>query len=116
VARPIRRGTMTEPHELAPKEIPKDFRPGEIRKVDFHGQEVIVVHLGANRYYALSARCTHLKCDLSRVGAVIREELVCQCHFSRFSLTDGRVLKGPARSPLKVYKVEVRDDKIVIGD
>ena len=51
---------------------------------------------------ALSARCTHLKCDLSKVGAVIREELVCQCHFSRFSL--------------KVYKVEVRDDKIVISD
>jgi nitrite reductase/ring-hydroxylating ferredoxin subunit len=95
-------------------EIPRDFKVGEKRKVVVNGEEVLLIYLGADRFVAVSNRCTHLKCDLSKVGAVIREELVCQCHFTRFSLTDGRVLKGPARSPLKVYRVEVRPDKVVI--
>jgi nitrite reductase/ring-hydroxylating ferredoxin subunit len=46
----------------------------------------------------VSARCTHLGCELCLAG----DQLVCPCHGGRFSLR-GDVLAGPPRRPLPWY-------------
>jgi glycine/D-amino acid oxidase-like deaminating enzyme/nitrite reductase/ring-hydroxylating ferredoxin subunit len=52
--------------------------------------------------HAVSLRCTHLGC-LLRFNAAERS-WDCPCHGSRFDV-EGRVLEGPAVSPLKRYRL-----------
>jgi len=54
---------------------------------------------------AISAICTHLGCVLKW----IEDEFHCPCHGSRFDPT-GRVLSGPAPSPLPWYGVDQAPD------
>ena len=54
---------------------------------------------------AVSSRCTHLGCTVS----VNARGFECACHGSAFS-RDGRVLRGPATSPLPWYAVLLGDD------
>lgn len=53
---------------------------------------------------ACSAICPHKGCKV--VYEHDAKEFVCPCHNSRFAL-DGRVLKGPAKTPLKSYATDV---------
>jgi 3-phenylpropionate/trans-cinnamate dioxygenase ferredoxin component len=39
---------------------------------------------------------------------------MCQCHGSRFDITTGAVIDGPATVPLKVYEVQATDSEIQI--
>jgi nitrite reductase/ring-hydroxylating ferredoxin subunit len=39
---------------------------------------------------------------------------MCQCHGSRFDITTGAVLNGPATNPLKIYAVSAEDGSIRI--
>jgi nitrite reductase/ring-hydroxylating ferredoxin subunit len=56
----------------------------------------------AGGIYAMSMQCTHKFCALDMVG----NELDCPCHASRFDRT-GKVLAGPATTPLPYYAVYV---------
>jgi Rieske Fe-S protein len=51
----------------------------------------------------LSGRCTHLGCQIDRVADGV---LICPCHGSRFR-RDGRVVSGPAASPLAELPYEI---------
>jgi nitrite reductase/ring-hydroxylating ferredoxin subunit len=37
---------------------------------------------------------------------------MCQCHGSRFDVTTGAVINGPATEPLHVYEVQEADGEI----
>lgn len=56
----------------------------------------------ANGLYAMSMQCTHKFCALDMKG----NELDCPCHASRFDRT-GKVLAGPATTPLPYYALYV---------
>jgi Rieske Fe-S protein len=66
----------------------------------------LVVGRDAAGLYAMSAFCTHQGCATRVVGAASQETLYCPCHGSAFSGT-GAVTRGPARSPLQHYQLEV---------
>jgi Rieske Fe-S protein len=55
-------------------------------------------------FKAFSAICTHQGCP---VNAVTGGEIVCPCHGSHFSITDGSPTSGPAAKPLAARKVTV---------
>lgn len=82
---------------------------GEVRergakKVVLLGQPVILVHLEHERWFALSAICTHMNtCQLDWVEE--RRELVCPCHGGAFDLY-GNVVQGPPSVPLRSFGVE----------
>jgi Rieske Fe-S protein len=59
-----------------------------------------------------TAICTHQGCLVSEV---VDNEIVCPCHGSRFSASDGAVIQGPAEQPLAAADVVVEGDSIVIG-
>ena len=60
--------------------------------------------------YAISSICTHLGCIASRLDD---GEFLCPCHGSRFA-SRGKVLAGPAPSPLHWLELTVAPDGQVV--
>jgi nitrite reductase/ring-hydroxylating ferredoxin subunit len=65
--------------------------------------------------YAFDDLCTCAEpaCPLSG-GLLTRTTLMCQCHGSRFDVTTGAVVGGPATKALNVYDVQEVDGSIQI--
>jgi 3-phenylpropionate/trans-cinnamate dioxygenase ferredoxin component len=61
----------------------------------------------AGRLYAFDdlCPCGDVPCPLSG-GLLTGTTLMCQCHGSRFDVTTGAVINGPATEPLHVYEVQ----------
>ena len=54
---------------------------------------------------AISLTCTHLGCTVESKS----EGYACPCHGSRFD-TQGRVIRGPAQKPLKLFRTAITSD------
>jgi 3-phenylpropionate/trans-cinnamate dioxygenase ferredoxin component len=67
------------------------------------------------RLYAFDDLCTCATkaCPLSG-GLLTGTTLMCQCHGSRFDITTGAVINGPASEPLNVYEVRELEGSIQI--
>ncbi len=61
---------------------------------------------------AFTAICTHQGCLVSEV---VDNEIVCPCHGSRFSATDGSVIDGPATQGLQAAGVAVEGGSVVLS-
>jgi nitrite reductase/ring-hydroxylating ferredoxin subunit len=55
--------------------------------------------------------CAERACPLSG-GLLAGTTLTCQCHGSRFEITTGAVINGPATEPLQLHEVQERDGEI----
>jgi Rieske Fe-S protein len=78
----------------------------------FAGQKVVVTQPTAGAFQGFSAVCTHQGCT---VGKVANGTIDCPCHGSKFAITDGSPVNGPATSPLPARPVKVQGDQIVLG-
>jgi nitrite reductase/ring-hydroxylating ferredoxin subunit len=67
------------------------------------------------RLYAFDDLCTcgERACPLSG-GLLTGTTLMCQCHGSRFDITTGAVVNGPATEPLHLHEVRELDGAIHI--
>ena len=65
------------------------------------------------RLYAFDDLCT---CDVESCplsgGLLAGRTVMCQCHGSRFDITTGVVVEGPATRSLSVYEVQEADGDI----
>ena len=61
------------------------------------GDGVIVTQPAAGQFKAFSAVCPHEGCTVSEIKG---GDMICPCHGSRFRITDGEVIRGPARQGL----------------
>lgn len=57
---------------------------------------------------ALADTCSHVGCSLAE-GRIEAGTITCGCHGSRFSLSDGSVVAGPAATPQPVFQTQVVD-------
>lgn len=69
----------------------------------------------AGSLYAFDDLCTcgGTACPLSG-GLLTGTTIMCQCHGSRFDITTGAVVSGPATEALNVYEVQEVDGSIQI--
>lgn len=73
-------------------------------------QKVVVTQPTEGDFKAFSSICTHQGCPVSNVdGGTIN----CTCHGSKFSITDGSVVNGPATSGLSAVAVSVKGGSVV---
>jgi Rieske Fe-S protein len=73
--------------------------------------KVVVTQPTAGEYKAFSAVCTHVGCLCNQVAD---GTIDCPCHGSKFKITDGSVVTGPAPSPLSAASITVSDGKILL--
>lgn len=74
--------------------------------------KVVVTQPAAGEFKAFTAVCTHQGCT---VASVANGVIVCPCHGSRFSITDGSVEGGPAPAPLASVPVSVSGGTITVS-
>jgi len=82
--------------------------------LDDHKLRISVARVG-DRLYAFDDLCTcgDAPCPLSG-GLLTGTTLMCQCHGSRFDITTGAVINGPATEPLRVYAVHEADGRVQV--
>jgi Rieske Fe-S protein len=78
----------------------------------FTAEKVVVTQPAAGDFKAFSAVCTHQGCLVSQVEGT---EIICTCHQSRFSASDGSVVGGPAPSALPAQTITVDGTSITLS-
>jgi len=73
---------------------------------------IVVTQPTEGDFKAFTAICPHQGCLVSEV---VDNEIVCPCHGSRFSGTDGSVLAGPARQGLMSAGIAVDGGAVVLS-
>jgi Rieske Fe-S protein len=71
----------------------------------------LVARTGDASFTALTSTCTHDTCTITGFDG---GNYVCPCHGSRFT-TAGRVVNGPASSPLRTFNTSFSNNVLSIG-
>jgi nitrite reductase/ring-hydroxylating ferredoxin subunit len=82
-----------------------DVAEGQMRVFDVEGTAINVSNAGGN-LYAFDDTCTHAGCSLAD-GELDGTTVTCACHGSRFDITSGAVVRGPAERPVRSRAVRV---------
>lgn len=94
-------------------EIPlQDVVASAVFPIQYGGTPGIVVQEDDGGLKAFSLLCTHLACTV--VWNAEKKEFHCPCHDALFD-AQGNVISGPAPAPLERWRVEVRNDKVLVG-
>jgi cytochrome b6-f complex iron-sulfur subunit len=100
IARSVVPEVLYEPARRFPVGRPADFAPGS---VTFVSDRRLFVFSTPDGFYAVSAVCTHLGCNVNHEEG---RGFACPCHGSTF-FEDGRVRKGPAAWPLPRFALSL---------
>jgi Rieske Fe-S protein len=72
----------------------------------------VVTQPTAGSFRAFDATCKHQGCI---VGAIENGFIICPCHGSKYRITDGAVVNGPATTPLDPKMITVTGDIITVN-
>ena len=75
----------------------------------FADQGVVVTQPSKGQFKTFSSKCTHQGCAVTSIANGV---IICPCHRSEFSVTDGSATTGPAREPLPAADITVDGDSI----
>jgi nitrite reductase (NADH) small subunit len=89
-----------------------DLPEGKALVVQVGGEAVAVFHTGG-QYLAVQEECTHAGGPLSE-GSLDGRLVTCPWHGSCFDLSSGAVRCGPARDPLKTYRVTLDSGRGIV--
>jgi nitrite reductase/ring-hydroxylating ferredoxin subunit len=77
----------------------------------FAEAQTVITQPKSGQFKAFTAICTHQQCTVAEVTDTIN----CNCHGSKFSITDGSVVNGPAQNPLAAKTVTASGDKLTVS-
>jgi 3-ketosteroid 9alpha-monooxygenase subunit A len=92
-----------------------DLAPGEVKRVRFFGQELVLFRTESGAARLADAHCPHLGAHLGIGGAVVGESIRCPFHHWEFEGEGGRCTKIPyakripARAELKPWPIVERN-------
>jgi Rieske Fe-S protein len=77
----------------------------------FADLQAVVTQPKSGDFKAFTSVCTHQGCTVAEVVQTIN----CNCHGSKFSITDGSVVNGPATAPLAAKQVTANGNSLTVG-
>ena len=77
----------------------------------FADAQAVITQPTAGQFKAFTSICTHAQCPVFDVTDTIN----CNCHGSKFSITDGSVVNPPATNPLAARTITVDGDTLTIS-
>lgn len=86
---------------------------GELAAFELAGERIAVANVGGT-FHAFGDTCTHLRCSLAE-GELEGTVVTCPCHGSKFDVTSGEVLRGPAHEPVQSYAARVEDESLQVA-
>ena len=101
-----------QPEKFTPVIRDDELKERKPVRVDVGDTAVLLVRIDGE-VYALANTCTHLGGPLNE-GPLEGDSIRCPWHGSRFCLTDGAVLDGPAVYDERVFDVRVRNGQIEV--
>jgi nitrite reductase/ring-hydroxylating ferredoxin subunit/uncharacterized membrane protein len=100
------------PGDWTPTVSESELEEGKATKVEVDGVDIFLTRHGG-RICALGDRCTHAGGPLNE-GTIQGGTVQCPWHGSVFSLEDGKVERGPARSPQPAYETRVVEGRVEV--
>ena len=67
----------------------------------------------AGTIFAIDDTCTHKGCSLGD-GKLDGSTVQCACHGSRFDVTSGAVVRGPAEDPVRSYPTHLANGEVQV--
>lgn len=86
--------------------------PGKIKGAQLGGKRVFIANVDG-AFYACGARCTHMGGPLDE-GKLEANVVTCPWHGSRFDVSNGKVVRGPAAAPIPTFKVELKGSEVLV--
>ncbi len=86
---------------------------GSLKKITINGKEILIANV-EGKYYAIGNKCTHRGGDLSK-GSFSGKIVRCPRHGTKFDVTTGEVVAGPAKTPEPTFEVKVEGKNVLIG-
>lgn len=85
-----------------------------MRRIEVDGVPVCVIHTDDDEFFAIDDTCSHGQSSLSN-GWLDGRTLECVMHGSVFDVTTGRPLNFPATIPIRIYRVVVDGEDLVVS-
>jgi Rieske Fe-S protein len=76
----------------------------------FPDAQTVITQPKEGEFKAFSSICTHQACPV----ATVTDTINCDCHGSKYSITDGSVANPPAPNPLPAKTIEVNGDTLTV--
>jgi Rieske Fe-S protein len=76
----------------------------------FPDSETVITQPEEGEFKAFSSICTHQACPVASVTDTIN----CDCHGSKYSISDGSVINPPAPQPLPAKTIKVDGDTLTV--
>lgn len=85
---------------------------GEVNNYSVGERQISVANVDGD-LHAFDDLCTHQQCSLTE-GDLDGPIIECPCHGSRFDITTGEAITGPANDPLDIFEVREQDDELQV--
>ncbi|MEM4589733.1 MAG: non-heme iron oxygenase ferredoxin subunit [Candidatus Micrarchaeia archaeon] len=93
-----------------------EITPNGCKVFEVDGRKIAVYNI-SGKIYAADAECTHMKGPLCK-GRIISQEgkpyVQCPWHGAVFDLETGQPMSGPAKNPIKIYKIKIEQEDIYL--
>ncbi|MDI3542719.1 MAG: glycine betaine catabolism [Candidatus Atribacteria bacterium] len=83
------------------------------KEITIEEKKILLLNLN-EKIYAIGSRCPHRGLSLVQ-GKIEGNIITCPYHGSRFDVTTGQVVKGPAKEGLPIYEIKVEGKDILIS-
>jgi 3-phenylpropionate/trans-cinnamate dioxygenase ferredoxin subunit len=90
-----------------------EIAKGKMKGVTLGGKDILITNFDGH-YYAIGGKCTHMGGDLSK-GMLDGKIVMCPRHGSKFDVTTGKVVGGPAAKDEPVYEVRIDGTSIKVN-
>jgi 3-phenylpropionate/trans-cinnamate dioxygenase ferredoxin component len=91
----------------------EELTPGKMKGVTISSKDILIANIDG-RLYAIGGKCTHAGGNLSK-GEINGNIVTCPRHGSKFNVSTGKNVGGPAQKDEPMYQVKIEGNSIKVN-